>query len=322
MKISVVVPAHDEQLGIRGCLEALLDGPAEDELEVVVVCNGCSDRTADEARAVDAGVQVVETDVASKVHALNLGDESVDAFPRCYVDGDVQLEGAGLRGLMDALAAGALVAVPRVEYDLTSRPWSVRAFFRVWTRLPYFSSGMASVGVYAVSEEGRRRFERFPDLIADDHFVLSLFHGDERRFVPASVSVVQAPWSAADVVRVKTRAFLAQRQLQSQPDLDIRQHGPRSTWMRVVARDPRLWSSTPVYVVINLVAELRARRRFRTGDFRWERDRSGHTRRAPVDRQRSVTQAGRVPRPREELRDPALLVGPPAAPLLDDRADT
>src|SRR3954470_11754775 len=48
--ISVVVPAHDEEQVITRCLRALTGGTAAEEVEVIVVCNGCSDRTADVAR--------------------------------------------------------------------------------------------------------------------------------------------------------------------------------------------------------------------------------------------------------------------------------
>ena len=277
--VSVVIPAHEEEAGIEGCLEALLADCRPGELDGVVVCNGCTDATAELARRFEPRVRVVESDVASKRHALNLGDEMALGFPRCYLDGDVRLSTTSLRRLISALDGRTLVSVPRIVVELNGRPRIVRAFFRVWTRLPYFLEGMASSGVYVLSEQARSRFGEFPDLIADDHFVLSLFDSGERRRVADSVSVVRAPWSAADIVRVKTRAFLAQRQLEGRqlagdPGLDVRQHGSRSSWLRVVVRDPRLWSAAPVYVALNLVAEVRARRRFRSGDFSWERDRS------------------------------------------------
>jgi hypothetical protein len=167
--------------------------------------------------------------------------------------------------------------MPEPAIELRGRPWAVRSFFRLWMSLPYFRDGMASSGVYVLSEEGRQRFGEFPDLIADDHYVLSHFDASERQLVAGSTSVVQAPWSVGDVVRVKTRAFLAQRQLALQPDLAIRQHGGRSSWIRVAAADRRLWASVPVYLVVNVVAEVRARHRFRTQDLSWERDRSTRT---------------------------------------------
>jgi len=278
--VSVIVPAHNEEVSLKGCLDALLADARPGELQVIVVCNGCTDSTAAVARSFGPAVTVIETEVASKRHALNLGDRAAAGFPRCYVDGDVQVTTEHLRALVDAVGRGALVAVPRLDVELSGRPWVVRSFFRVWMQLPFFRDGMASSGIYVLSEEGRARFGEFPDLIADDHYVLSHFEGEERRLVEGSRSLVQAPWSAADIVRIKTRAFLAQRQLEMEPSLNVRQHGARSSWLGVVAADRRLWTSMPVYAALNVVAEIRARRRFRAQDFSWERDVS--SRRAPA----------------------------------------
>ena len=57
--VGIVIPAHNEETVIGRCLEVLLDGAAEGEFQVVVVPNGCSDRTADVARRYP--VTVVET---------------------------------------------------------------------------------------------------------------------------------------------------------------------------------------------------------------------------------------------------------------------
>ena len=50
VSISVVIAAHNEEDVLGRCLDALLRGSRPTELEIVVVCNGCTDRTADVAR--------------------------------------------------------------------------------------------------------------------------------------------------------------------------------------------------------------------------------------------------------------------------------
>ncbi|MGD9408165.1 MAG: glycosyltransferase, partial [Gammaproteobacteria bacterium] len=45
--ISVVIPAHDEEAVIQRTLGALLRSADPGEFEVIVVCNGCSDATAE-----------------------------------------------------------------------------------------------------------------------------------------------------------------------------------------------------------------------------------------------------------------------------------
>src|SRR6478735_2382051 len=51
--VSVVIPAHNEAQVIEPNLRALLAGVEPGAFEVVVVCNGCTDATADIARRVD-----------------------------------------------------------------------------------------------------------------------------------------------------------------------------------------------------------------------------------------------------------------------------
>src|SRR3954468_3654219 len=97
--ISVIVPAHNEEAVIGQGLRALTEGARAGELEVIVVCNGCRDATAKVAAAFGEPVKVIETDVASKTHALNLGDAAAGGFPRIYVDADVALSLDGVRAL-------------------------------------------------------------------------------------------------------------------------------------------------------------------------------------------------------------------------------
>src|ERR1700722_5972108 len=100
---SVVVPAHNESQVIGRCLAALARGEPSDALEVVVVCNGCTDDTPARARSAGPHVRVIELSEASKIAALNAGDEACTTFPRFYVDADVELTPASIRAVTAAL---------------------------------------------------------------------------------------------------------------------------------------------------------------------------------------------------------------------------
>ena len=97
---------------------------------------------------------------------------------------------------------------------------AVRAYYRVWARLPYVREGMIGVGVYALSEEGRRRFAEFPEIIADDGYVRMLFSPSERVRVDDAPVRVYAPEGLSDLVRIKTRSRLGRYELRQRfPDL-------------------------------------------------------------------------------------------------------
>lgn len=272
--LSVIVPAHDESTTVGRCLGVFLADATPGELEVIVVCNGCHDDTADVARSFGAGVTVVEIDTASKYLALRAGDAHAHCFPRFYIDADVIATTRDLREVAAVLERGdVLAAAPAMRMALEGRPWYVRSFYRVWTRIPYVQRGLVGCGFYALSEFGRHRFGEFPDLIADDQFVLSCFKEAERCSVQSARFVVQAPRDFRGLVHRMTRSYLGNRQLQQRLGPRGEQPGGRSAWLRVLRREPWLVTSAPVYAAVCATAHLRARRQASRRDFaRWERD--------------------------------------------------
>jgi len=131
-EFSVVIAALKKQRVIARTLDTLLAGAEPNAAEVIVVCNGCTDKTAETVRQTGHPVHVIETDVPSKVHALNLGDAAASTFPRIYMDGDVYLTWESARALASRLEAGdVLAASPMVHMDLTDCSWPVRASCRV-----------------------------------------------------------------------------------------------------------------------------------------------------------------------------------------------
>jgi glycosyltransferase involved in cell wall biosynthesis len=277
--ISIVIPAHDEETVLGRCLDALVTGAREDEIDVVVACNGCTDATAEVARGYGPPVRVVETPRASKIAALNLGDAAARGFPRLYVDADVVLPIDGVRAIAARLVAGgAAAAAPVMDVDLSRSSWPVRAFYAVWTRMPYVEEGMIGVGVYALSEAGRSRFGEFPDVIADDGYVRALFTAEERARVDEARVRVVAPSTFADLLRVQTRSRVGYYELLGRfPDLFARERDSKGygAAARLVAFRPGLWPGAVVYVLVNLIARRRGALRLRDrANYVWERDAS------------------------------------------------
>src|SRR5687768_17018252 len=120
---SIVIPAHNEGRVIGKSL-ANLQRDA-DELDIIVVPNGCSDDTAHVARA--AGVKVVEIATPSKAAALNAGDSAAEGFPRVYLDADITLPPDGLKRMVSVFGHPdpPLAAVPARQLDLDGRPLAV-----------------------------------------------------------------------------------------------------------------------------------------------------------------------------------------------------
>lgn len=250
---SIVIPAHNEEAVLGPVLETLLHDAKPGELDIVVVANGCRDRTAEIARSFGADVRVIETDVPSKPNALNLGDEIARGFPRIYLDADIPVTVATIRRLVARLAEpGALAASPAMRVDTANRPWTIRAYYEIWTRLPYVADGQLA-GVIALSAAGRARFAKFEDLIADDLFVRGHFTADERLRLDDCEYVVQAPHDLRSLVNVKVRSFAGTIELQQRfPDVERRARGRGGVRGRLqtLAREPRLWPALTCYVAV------------------------------------------------------------------------
>jgi glycosyltransferase involved in cell wall biosynthesis len=280
---TVVIAAHNEAAVIGRCLDSLLRDAHPGELEVIVSANGCTDATARVARA-RAGVTVVESPLPGKTAALNRAEAVAGSWPRVYLDADIPATAHTIRVLRDALADGRhLVATPSRHLDVTGRPLAVRAYFAIQRHLPVFEEGLFGRGLIAVSEEGRSRFEVFPDVVADDLFLDSLFSRDERVRLAEVSTTVATPLRTRDLVNRLVRVRRGNSSLRAgtaTPEGAVVRGSDPTAWLRlVVVRRPWLAPAALVYVAITAYAGLLARRR--TTDPGWGRDES--TREASAD---------------------------------------
>jgi glycosyltransferase involved in cell wall biosynthesis len=281
---SIVIPARNEGRVIARTLRAMTTGAGVGELDVLVVCNGCTDDTASVARSFGPPVRVIETEVGSKVHALNLGDRDSLGFPRIYVDADVTITLSSIRALADRLEIGDVLAVaPQSCFDLNGCSWCVRAYYDVRSRLPSSREGIGGSGVYALSHAGRRRFGEFPNVTADDGYVRIQFTPKERATLAHANSTVFAPRKIRDLIRVRSRTYygtieLARRYPELWPNLGERNH--RS--VRDLLRFPFLWPKLMVYCYVNIMARYKAVACLRAASFRWEQDTSSRSAAVPV----------------------------------------
>jgi hypothetical protein len=274
--ISVIIPAHNEGSVISRTLRAMTAGAKPGELDVVVVCNGCNDDTPDVARRFGAPVRVVETGVAGKTHALNLGDETAKSFPRIYADADVVISVETIRMLASHLEPGnVLVVAPTPNFDLAECSWAVRACYEIRSLLPSAQEGVGGSGVYALSEAGRRRFAEFPSLTADDGYVRIQFREDERETISSAHSIVFPPRTIQNLIATKTRAHYGSLELANLfPGLwKNRGESNHKSLVRLFKRR-QLWSKLAVYCLVTAIAKYRAQKRLRDGITVWERDKT------------------------------------------------
>jgi cellulose synthase/poly-beta-1,6-N-acetylglucosamine synthase-like glycosyltransferase len=271
---AVVVPAHNE----RAVIPRLLRGLDTGRLDVVVVCNGCTDDTAAVAAGFP-GVRVLETPVPSKAAALRLGDGEAGAFPRVYVDADVELGTADVERLVRALdAPGVLAAAPErvIPRDGVSLP--VRWYYDVWEQLPGVRAGIFGRGVVALSAEGHARVSALPALMSDDLAMSAVFADGERRVVPDARVVVRPPRVWSDLVRRRIRAATGTAQAYEGDHGGEWATDSRTTkadLVGIVRRRPAMLFRMPVFLAVTVLARRGAARAKAKGDYTsWLRDES------------------------------------------------
>ncbi len=166
-----------------------------------------------------------------------------------------------------------------MKVNLERSSLAVRMFYHVWLRLPYHTDGMIGSGFFAVSEKGRRRFGSFPEIIADDGFVRAQFDESERKTLQSHYFKIVAPTNLWDLIRVKTRSRLGLWELGREfPETKARE---KKNWLSAAQRlwlSPTTWLGGPVYLLVVLVAKLRAKRMMRKlNEYEWERDESSRS---------------------------------------------
>lgn len=206
MSVTVVVPAHDEEAVIGRCLDRMLREAEPDEVRVVVVANGTTDRTLDVAReaggALGHEIETLDLPEASKIAAVRAGIDRADG-PVAVVDADVEVPTRSLRAVAAALAsADPVVVAPTLEMDASRSSWLVRRYVRAWAALPYVAQSMVGSGVFALNRPALDRLGELPEVTNDDGWV-------RRRFATHEHVVVPEPFRAHAARSV--RALVARR---------------------------------------------------------------------------------------------------------------
>ncbi len=277
---SVVIPAHQEEASIAAAIDSVLQDDLDD-LEIVVVANACSDRTASRAAAASDSVTVIETDIAGKCHAMNLGDSAVTSFPRAYMDGDVDLIPGTLGSLMESIGRGLHLTCPKARLEPSGLSTAAKLVLKGQSTNQFYNGEHApnGSGIFVVSEAGRSRWGAFPEhVINDDGFVGLHFTLEESRVTPDAISNVYPPITFWDMIGPRSRSIRGNWQLEKlYPDLYHRRYrGIGRGNAGSILRNPGRWFPGMFYGASRLLARARALAQLRGND--WNQDRSCHSR--------------------------------------------
>ncbi len=274
---TILIPAWNEGAVIARTLACVQDGMARGRLRIIVIANACTDDTACVARRAAPDALVLETPVAGKCHAMNLGLAYAEpGAPVVCLDADLDVSAAEVLALIDPLLRGtALAACGQMRVDTTLASPLVQAWVRAWLLNPYFARGKFG-GLFALSPAGVDRVFPLPALTADDEWVRRAFAPQEVAFVPACTFTARAPRTLGALIRTRRRSLRGARAVAAMGVVSPKGEGARAMLLAVLPQ-PRLWVAMAVYTLVMVWVRLLLATERTAQTPRWERDLTNRT---------------------------------------------
>jgi len=274
---TILIPAWNEGTVIGRTLIGLQDGMARGRFRIIVIANACTDDTAQAARVAAPDALVLETPVAGKCNALNLGIAHAEpGGPVVCLDADLDVSAADVLALIDPLLRGtALAACGRMQVDASLASGLVRAWVRAWRLNPYFAKGKFG-GLFALSPSGVDQVFPLPALTADDEWVRRAFAPDDVAFVPGCAFIARAPRTLTALVNTRRRSLRGARGVTAMGRTAPQGEGARMM-LRASLFRPRLWFAMAVYTVVTVWVRLLLASERAAKTHRWERDLTNRT---------------------------------------------
>ncbi len=263
--LDVIIPARDEEAELPACLDSVLAQRGVVAINIAVIANGCSDRTAEVARGYAEAVEaeghrltVIEIAEAGKARALNAADPLLQGGVHVFLDADTALSDGALRELHRVLASDRRprMAAP-LPLPLMPDSRIARSYAEVWMRLPSVADQVVGLGCYAVNSAGRGRWPQMPVLVADDAYVRSRFSAGERVLLRTEQMVYAFP-SGGALLDVLSRWRGGNRELaRLSPGADPRASSRAA--LRSLGSMPSVWRHLPAFAVVSAAVRLRGR---------------------------------------------------------------
>ncbi len=276
---TIIIAAYNEASTIQNTLTTLTDSTSTvsgiSTFQILVICNGCSDNTAELVTQNFPQVHCYSIEQASKALAIQTAESLNPGFPRLYLDADIELSNANALTLF-SLASNTQSAALFIPSSVTIKDQSsvlVRRFYSAWQKTPYTKVLGYGAGAYLLNSAGRKRFNVWPELIADDAFVRSQFSTEEIQIVAECKVLVKAPKDLRSLIAVKARSKRGNLELKRYFELNSSNKYDHKQGKRH-RLSPTNTPNIIVYILVNLIALAIAKAQHLTGSKKWLRDQS------------------------------------------------
>lgn len=283
-RAAIIIPAHNESRNIGRLLSSLTAPGWQKHYEIIVSCNACTDNTAEIVKN-HTGVQCINSEIPSKIKAINRAEHSGLGYPRIYIDADIDFDHDSVIKLITALQdcnKPALAAATAI-INCTNSNFLVKSYYNVWQRSRYCLVDGYGGGVYALNQAARELFIDFPEVISDDGFVRAILPSNAVIRVPDAVAEVNAPYTVSGLLKIKTRSKLGNIQLARSGLVS----GAAKSYGEVHLRPSSLFEKL-IYSGINTAALISAKAKVKNiKNYQWQRDDSSRGK-APAEQKKKV----------------------------------
>jgi glycosyltransferase involved in cell wall biosynthesis len=144
-RITLIVPAHNEAAFLTGCLDAarMAEERIDEEVEIIVVLNRCSDETESIARR--HGCVIVREDARNLSKIRNAGAAAANGEVIVTCDADSRMHPDSFREILRRLDSGKIVGGGAMVYP---ERWSLGILASVLAILPYLAFTGVSFGLF------------------------------------------------------------------------------------------------------------------------------------------------------------------------------
>ncbi len=270
---TILIPAYNEAASIKQTLDYLLDGTSADDFDVLLVCNGCKDKTAEIAKSAHPCIRVIDLEKASKSNAINEGLKVAQKGPIVFLDADIKVSAMSVRYLLHALKWHDVDMVyGRAHFNFKETSICVQAFYKAWFQNTYFDQGKMG-GFFALSASAVAKLESMPNILSDDEYIRRLFV-QSCTCVKEAHYTINPPRNLASLINVRCRIYRGNKQLSAQGMKPTQSPypSPNRLFLSRLMKRPRHWFGAVVFAYVAVCAHLR--NRLHTTNTHWERDMS------------------------------------------------
>lgn len=274
-RFSIIIPAYNEERLIAARLEHLLIPLNNFCDEIIIVCNGCTDKTASKARFAlnrlleinnfDCHVIIEELKLGSKTKALNHGIKVSKNPVVVLLDADIDITSDGCAKLVNFLSENNLQAAsPAPNFNFCDAHWLNKRFYKVVSASSYNKKHRIA-NVIALSKSAKTELFPLPNVIADDAYIQRVIGESNYRLMSTLSYTFHCPKSVLAMFKVQARIIRG--------NLELKRKFPTLKPPKNTIPSTNLINKS-VFIAIKIIALVIARYELTFNIEKWHKDES------------------------------------------------